>query len=244
MSWQNQGGGGGQGGGGPGGGGPWGGGQSPWGRGPRPPDFEEMLRRGQDRVRGILPGGLGGGRGILLVVLGLVVVWLLSGFYRVEPDEQGIVLRWGGFSHTANPGLNYHLPAPIESVLLPKVTRINRIDIGFRSSAEVSRGEGGRSQPGRQIGEEALMLTGDENIVDINFTVFWVIKNARDYLFNIREPDQTVKSAAESAMREVVGHTEIAQAFAEGRGKIETDTRALLQEILDSYASGIEITQI
>ena len=232
MSWQNQG----------GGGGPWGGGQSPWGRGPQPPNFEDLLRRGQDRVRRLLPGGFGRGRGVILVLMAVVLVWLVSGFYRVLPDEQGIVLRFGAFNRTSSPGLNYHLPAPIEEALTPKVTRVNRVAVGFR--IQNLNGPGGEESRQVQVPSEALMLTGDENIVDINFTVFWVINNAKDYLFNIRKPEQTVKSAAESAMREVIGHTDIASAFAEGRGKIETDTQHLLQSILDSYNSGIEVTQV
>ena len=148
----------------------------------------------------------------------------------------GVVLRFGAYTRTTQPGLNYHLPTPIESVLTPSVTRVNRTEIGYRSGE--SRTSGG-ARP-----EEALMLTGDENIIDINFTVFWVIKNAQDYLFHIRNPEATVKSAAESAIREIVGETPIAQALAEGRGKIETDTTHLLQRILDSYGAGIVITQV
>jgi modulator of FtsH protease HflK len=150
------------------------------------------------------------------------------------------VLRFGAYNRTTQPGLNYHLPTPIEKVLTPSVTRVNRTEIGYRNAeGPVARGAGTR-----QVPEEALMLTGDENIVDINFTVFWIIKDARAYLFNIRAPDATVKSAAESAMREVIGETPIAQALAEGRGKIETDTQPLLQGILDSYSAGIEVTQL
>jgi membrane protease subunit HflK len=225
MSWNNPGG---------GGGGPWGGGgggKNPLG-GINPPDFEEFLRKAQERIRKLLPGGMGGNRGFILVLAVVVVFWLASGFYRVDPDEEGIVLRFGAFDRTTSPGLNYHLPIPIEEAITPKVTRVNRIQIGFRSDT-------GTDEP-----EESLMLTGDENIVDINFTVFYLIKNAQDYLFSIRDPDGTVKVAAESAMREVIGHTEIASALAEGRAKIETDTQTLLQQILDSYHSGIEITQV
>ncbi len=243
MFWKSQGGG--PWGSGPRGGGPWGGnrgsggGSGPRGRGPQPPDFEELLRRGQDRFRRVLPGGFGTGTGISVVVLGILVIWLASGFYRVLPDEVGVVLRFGAYNRTTQPGLNYHLPTPIETVLTPSVTRVNRTEIGYRNA------EGpGRGQVTRQVPEEALMLTGDENIVDINFTVFWVIKNAQAYLFNIRDPDATVKSAAESAMREIVGETPIAQALSEGRGKIETDTQRLLQSILDTYGAGIELTQL
>jgi modulator of FtsH protease HflK len=227
-------------GGGGGGGGPWGSGRGGGGggpRGPQPPNFEEILRRGQDRFRRVLPGGFGTGTGVAVVLIAIVVLWVVSGFYRVLPDERGVVLRFGAYNRETDPGLNYHLPAPIESVLTPSVTRINRTEIGYRS------GEG-RAAGARQLPEEALMLTGDENIVDINFTVFWVIKNARDYLFHIRAPEATVKAAAESAMRETVGETPIAQALAEGRGKIESETQHLLQRILDSYGAGILITQV
>jgi len=197
------------------------------------------LRRSQDRFRRVLPGGFGTGTGIGIVVLGILVIWLASGFYRVLPDEVGVVLRFGAYNRTTQPGLNYHLPSPIETVLTPSVTRVNRTEIGYRNA------EGpGRGQVSRQVPEEALMLTGDENIVDVNFTVFWVIKDAQAYLFNIRGPEATVKSAAESAMREVVGETPIAQALSEGRGKIETDTQTLLQGILKDYGAGIEVTQL
>jgi membrane protease subunit HflK len=237
MSW-NQGGGGG------GGGGPWGSGGGPWGGGGRggfqPPNFEDSLRKFQNTLRRWLPGGggggLGGGRGWALGIAIVVLLWLVSGFYRVEPDQEGIVLRWGAFDRKATPGLNYHLPSPIEEALTPTVTRINRVEVGYRSNQGVARTT--------EIPEESLMLTGDENIVDINFTVFWLVKDAENYVFNIRNPELTVKSAAESAMREVIGHTEIASALAEGRGKIETDTQALLQGILDYYGAGIEITQV
>jgi len=235
------GGGGGGGHGGGGGGGPWGSGSGRGGgggpRGPVPPNFEEMLRRSQDRFRRILPGGFSTGTGVAVVLIAIVVLWMASGFYRVLPDEVGVVLRFGAYNRTTQPGLNYHLPTPIESVLTPSVTRVNRTEIGYRS------GEG-RAAGSRQLPEEALMLTGDENIVDINFTVFWIIKDAQSYLFHIRAPEATVKAAAESAMREIVGETQIAQALAEGRGKIESETQHLLQRILDSYGAGIVITQV
>jgi modulator of FtsH protease HflK len=241
MFWQSQGGG--PWGSGPRGGGPWGGnrggGPGPRGRGPQPPDFEELLRRSQDRFRRVLPGGFGTGTGIAVVVIAILVIWLASGFYRVLPDEVGVVLRFGAYNRTTQPGLNYHLPSPIEKALTPSVTRVSRTEIGYRSGEGTVRAVGTREVP-----EEALMLTGDENIVDVNFTVFWVIKDAYAYLFDIRDPDATVKSAAESAMREVVGETPIAQALSEGRGRIETETQRLLQRILDAYKSGVEVTQL
>ncbi|MHA1113936.1 MAG: protease modulator HflK, partial [Alphaproteobacteria bacterium] len=204
MPWTNQGGDGGGGG---------GQGQGPWGGGgtPQPPNVEEMLRKGQERFRKLFPSGGGGSRRWVVIGLILVAVWLASGFYRVLPEQQGVVLRFGEWTRTTHPGLNYHLPVPIETVLTPRVTRINRLEVGFRSGAEI-----GRAGAIRAVAEESLMLTGDENIVDTNFTVLWQIKDAGKYLFNIRNPDQTVKAAAESAMREIMGQTAIASALAEG----------------------------
>ena len=245
MIWHSEGGGpwgtGPRGGGGGGGDrGPWGGGRgngSGGPRGPTPPNLEEILRRSQDRFRRLLPGGFGTGPGILIVVLAIFVLWLASGFYRVLPDEEGVVLRFGAYNRVAPPGLHWHIPTPIETVFTPSVTRINRTEIGYRSSE-------GRGGAARQLPEEALMLTGDENIVNINFSVFWFVKDAQDYLFKIRDPEMTVKSAAESAMREVVGETPIAALLTEGRGKAETDTQQLLQALLAAYNSGIEVTQV
>ncbi|MCS6921216.1 MAG: protease modulator HflK N-terminal domain-containing protein, partial [Elioraea sp.] len=142
------------------GGGPWGGRPGgPWGGGgggmPQPPNIDELLRKGQDFARRFLPRGFGGGRAIAIVAAILVGGWLLSGFYRVQPDEQGVVLRFGAFHRTTPPGLNYALPWPIESVTTPRVTRINRIDVGFRSEVE-----GTRPVPTRVVPEESLMLTG------------------------------------------------------------------------------------
>jgi modulator of FtsH protease HflK len=244
--------GGGRGGGGSGGGGPWGGGRGggrngdgggpppPRGPGPRPPDFEEMLRRSQDRFRRLLPGGYGAGTGLAVAIAAVVVLWLASGFYRVDPDEVGVVLRFGAYDRMTQPGLNYHLPVPIERALTPKVTRVNRTEIGFRSEENA----GDRPTVAAQEPEESLMLTGDENIVDVNCTVFWVIKDAKSYLFNIRAPEKTVKSAAESALREVIGEHPLAMELSEGRQQIETDTQKLLQQLLDDYGAGIDVTQV
>ena len=154
MPWSNQ------------GGGPWGGGggsKGPWGSGPQssgptPPDLEELLRRSQDKLKSVLPGGNLGGRGIALILLAAIVVWGFSGFFRVEPDELGVVLRFGKYTRDAKPGLNYHLPYPVETVLTPKVTRVNRIDIGMRLIEDPRRG----GTTLRDVPEESLMLTGDE----------------------------------------------------------------------------------
>jgi modulator of FtsH protease HflK len=238
MPWNNQGGGW-QGGGGQG---PWGG--RPGGGGQQPPDLEELLRRSQEKVKKIFPGGGGGGLGSnrkawVLIPLALVAIWLASGFYRVQPAEQGVVLRFGGWDRTTQPGLNWHFPTPIESVLTPQVTRVNRVEVGFRSGAEAAGGGGNRD-----VANESLILTGDENIVDINFVALWQIKDAGEYLFNIRDPEQTVKAVAESVMREIIGETPFAEATTEGRGNIEVQARERMQAILDSYGAGILINQV
>ena len=240
MPWSNQGGGGGGPWGSPGrGSNPWGGGRGGGGSGPTPPDLEDMLRRSQDRFRRMMPGGFGGSRGIALAIALVVLIWLATGFYRVQPEQQGVVLRFGEYVRDAGPGLHYHLPAPIETVLLPAVTRVNRINIGFRLTPDGRGGETARDVP-----EESLMLTGDENIIDIDFTVLWRIANAGDYLFNIRDPEGTVQVVAESAMREIIGRTEIQPALTEARQQIEQGTLVLMQQTLDEYGAGIEIAQI
>jgi len=252
MKWHSEGGGpwgtgprGGGGSGGPGGGGgPWGSGRGNGAgggpRGPYPPNLEEFLRRSQDRFRRMLPGGFGGGAGIAIAVAVVAGLWGASGFYRVLPDEVGVVLRFGAYDRTVQPGLNYHLPAPIETALTPAVTRVNRTEIGLRSGET----PGGEPVTSDQVAEESLMLTGDENIVDVNCTVFWIISDAKAYLFNIREPQKTVKSAAESALREVIGEHPLAMELSEGRQQVEGDTRQLLQQLLDFYHAGVQVTQV
>ncbi len=260
MSWNN------------GGSGPWGPGSNnppprgpnrgPWGGGgPNGiPDLDEVLARLQASARRFVPGGPGGRRTNprLIALIGLVgaVIWLASGFYRVEPDQQGVVLRFGAFQRTTLPGLNYHLPWPIEQALTPAVTRINRTEIGFRiaadstgvsrigASQDLGRDAPGRAGPAREVLEEALMLTGDENIIDINFSVFWRIRDASTFLFNTRNPENTVKSVAESMMREVIGRTPIQPALTEARARIEQDVTTGAQGVLDKYGVGVEITQV
>jgi membrane protease subunit HflK len=241
MPWSNQGG---------GGGGPWGtgpGGKSPWGSGPqstgpKPPDLEEMLRRGQDKLRRVLPGGNLGGKGFAILGLAAVVLWGVSGFFRVEPDELGVVLRFGQEVRQVQPGLNYHLPYPVETVLTPKALRVNKIDIGMRVVDDVRRG----TPTTRDVPEESLMLTGDENIVDVDFSVLWKVKptGVGDYLFNIQNPEGTVKAVAESAMREVVGRSEIQPILTGARQTIETAVQDLMQKTLDSYGAGIFVQQV
>ena len=175
-----------------------------------------------------------------LVFIILLVLWSLSGFYRVGTDEQGVVTRFGEYVRTTEPGLHYHLPYPIEYVLKPKVTKVNRIEVGFRNS----QSQFSNSQQTRQIPEEALMLTGDENIVDLNFTIFWIINDAKEYLFNVRNPEITIKSIGESVMREKIGQTPIDPILSEGKSIIEEDVKNLVQEVLDYYAAGILVTQV
>jgi membrane protease subunit HflK len=231
MPWNNQ----------TGGGRP-GGGRGPWGNGPSgggsPPDLEEFLKRSQEKLRQALPKGLGGG-GMLIVALIVAAVWLASGIYVVNPDEQGVVLRFGAFVGRTTPGINYHLPWPIESVETPTVTRENQLNIGYRL---------GNGDNRRDIPEESLMLTGDENIVDINFTIFWVIKDASSFLFNVQnlgtQQDLTIRAVAESAMREVVGKNQIEPILTANREPIQEEVRELMQRILDSYAAGVTVTRV
>jgi membrane protease subunit HflK len=226
------------------GGGPWGSGsKGPWGPqsgGPLPPDLEELLRRSQDKLRTVLPGGLGGKR-LILVALAVLVIWAVSGFFKVEPDERGVVLRFGKYAWDANPGLNYHLPYPIETVLTPKVTRVNRMEIGMRFVEDSRRGT-----TTRNVSEESLMLTGDENIVDVDFSVFWLVKpdGVSQYLFNINDPEGTVKAVAESAMREVVGRSQIEPILTGARQTIEGAVHDLMQKTLDQYGAGVQISQV
>ncbi|PPQ25751.1 FtsH protease activity modulator HflK [Rhodopila globiformis] len=255
-------GGGGQGGGGPFGGGPFGGGPfgsgpgGPFGGGPGGgPDLDKLIDQAQAFIRGILGGGFGGGRGgspgggpgglfgyfvsgrgIGLILLLLAALWVGSGFYLVQPDEEGVVMRFGAYSYWTPPGLHWHLPWPIETVSQPTVTRINRTEIGFRSGTAL--------EPGGDVLAESQMLTGDENIIDIDLTVFWRISDAAAFLFNTANPEGLVRAIAESSIREVIGRTPIQPALTQLRAQIESDVRKQTQEILDRYKAGVEITQV
>ena len=229
-----------------GGGSPWGspprGGGNGSGRGPRPPNIDEVIKKIQGIINKFIPGGKSGSsKPIILGLILLIVIWAFSGLYRVLPDEQGVVLRFGKFVKTTQPGLNYHIPIPIESVQTPKVTKVNRMDIGFRSERDTGFTTGGGVA---DVPEESLMLTGDENIVNIDFSVFWVIKDAGKFLFKIQDPPATVKAAAETAMREVIAKSKLQSILTEGRSKIEIETQEIAQSLLDEYESGIQITQV
>ena len=233
MSWSGQGGDGNEGG--PWGRGPEGKGQGPWNKG-QPPNIEDVLRRGQDKLKQLLPGGSSPRRGIILAGAVLLALWAATGIYKVNPEEVGVVLRFGKVVRFTQPGLKYHLPAPIEGVLTPAVTRINRIELGYRSGETRRQGRSGE--------DEALMLTGDENIIDVNFSVFWQINDPGKYLFAIRNPEDTVKMVAESAMREIIGQLPIRAPLFENRQAIGDSTRKRVQELLDQYGSGITVTQV
>ncbi|WP_028586228.1 FtsH protease activity modulator HflK [Desulfocurvus vexinensis] len=171
------------------------------------------------------------------ILLAVVVLWALSGLYIVNADEQGVVLRFGKFARLTESGLHYHLPFPIESVETPKVTQIHRVEIGFRGSA-------GAGSQARAVDQESLMLTGDENIVDVQFIVQYKIRDAKQYLFNVKSQHETVKAAAEAAMREVVGYNLIDTVLTTGKLGIQNDSTDLLQSILDRYESGIQVVAV
>ena len=170
-----------------------------------------------------------------LVFIIALLLWLLSGFYIVDEGERAAVTRFGKYIKTTSPGPNYHLPYPIENIIKVQVDRVQKEEIGFRSTSSTT------NQTPKMLAEESLMLTGDENIADINFFVQWRVDNIKDYLYNVEHIKATVKRAAESAMREVVGNTTITQAQTDGRAQVEHDAQELLQKILDGYNAGVRI---
>ncbi|WP_147819888.1 FtsH protease activity modulator HflK [Salidesulfovibrio onnuriiensis] len=201
-----------------------------------PPGFDDFNEQFKKFKNFKLPGGK-------LIFLALGVLWLLSGIYIVEPDEVGVVKRFGEFSRITTSGPHYHIPYPVESVLTPKVTQIQRIEMGFRSMTR------NRSVPFRQgqergVPDESLMLTGDENIVSLQFIVQFMIKDAKEYLFNVMDVEGTIKNAASAAMREVMGKSRIDDALTTGKQEIQASTRELMQGILDSYKCGISIVAV
>jgi modulator of FtsH protease HflK len=240
MPWSNQSGG--------GGGGPWGGrgsggGKSPWGSGPQgggtPPDLEDILRRGQDRIRDFMPGGGSmGGKGIAAIVLGALAIWLLTCFYTVRPNEVGINMLFGAYTGSTGEGLRYNLPYPIGQVEKPDVTSQQRVEVGYRSAPGQGRA--------RDITEESLMLTADENIIDIDFDVVWQVNPARaqDFVFNLQNPQGTIKSVAESAMREVVGRRQIQPILTTDQSSVAQEVRQIMQQTLDAYGAGILVNVV
>ena len=229
--------------------GPWGSSDdvNPWGSAeetvskPKVVNFEKIIDR---------KGGNGGFEfKIKWAVLILLLVWLASGFYQVQPSEQGVVLRFGAYNRTTDAGLHYHLPYPIESVDKVSITQERSITLGVTEAYDASNLAGlrnSRNGSGSELNSftESHMLTGDENIVDINLTVVWKIKNAKDYLFNMRSPDVTVRVAAQSVLREIVGQSEMQPIITGDRGKVEDETKAELQKVLDEFGSGVEIVRV
>ncbi len=201
-----------------------------------PRDFKNMPENPlKGRVK--LPTG----KGIWFLLGGLLVLWMCSGIFIVNPDEEGVVLRFGKYVRTVGPGPHYHLPTPIESVYKPKVTQVLRGEVGFRSV-----GQGGTFQQGqlRTVPEEASMLTGDENIVNVQFSVQYKISDPVEYLFNVTNQAAVVRNAAEAAMREVIGKSMIDSALTDGKIRIQGDATALLQEILNRYEVGVQIIAV
>ncbi len=205
------------------------------------PDLEDLLRRAQKNFRDVLPGGgsPNGLRLIPLVLAGLVALYFASGFYFIQPNENAVVLTFGEYSRTdEDAGLKYAMPWPVQSVMIVDVTTERRIIIG---SGGVNNAQRGNQLAGSR---QSLMLTGDENIVDINYVVLWRVGDARDFLFKIRDPEETIKIVAESAMREVIGQTPIQRALTDARSKVQSDTRTLMQNILDEYEAGVTINNV
>jgi len=232
MPWNNQSGG--------GGGGPWGGGGGngggPWGQGPRntgpqgtPPDLEDIIRRGQDRLKRALPGGGGFSPAIgVLVVLGLGALWLFQAIYTVQPDEVAVELRFGKpKEELSEPGLHFHL-WPLETVERANIAE-KLLDVG---SAQRDRGSSG------------LMLSGDQNIVDVKFSIAYQVEDPKAYLFNVSDPDGMLRQIGESAMREIVGRRPAQDIFRDDRQGIAEDVRTIIQQTLNDYKSGLAVNAI
>lgn len=218
--------------------GPWGGGN---GSGDIPPDLDEMLRKAQENLRQIMPGNFNAGKFIGLGILAVIALWLASGFYIVVPGTHAVEQRFGKWSETkAEEGLGYHLPWPVETVTKVNVSEVRRMQIGFTEVPGTRGAAGGK----RDIPEESLMLTADANIVDLDMEVQWNISSAEDYLFNIADPENTIKKVAESAIREVVGQTAMFPIITQERTAVANRAREIMAETLDDYEAGINISQV
>ena len=197
-------------------------------------DFEKMFNQFNKKINNFFSKGP---KSILIAFSFLFFCWIISGFYTISPEEQGVVLRFGKFTSISSPGLNYHYPSPVEKVIKVPVTTTRNVEVGFRN-------QGTSTNSNRNVDEESLMLTGDENIVDINFVVQWFISDAAKYVFNIRNPEKNIKDSAESVMREVIGKTKIGFALAEGRDQVRLEAQDSLQKILDRNESGITVSSL
>jgi len=202
--------------------------------GGKPPSFDDFQDQFEKFKKFKLPGWK-------LIVPIFIVLWIASGFYIVEPDEVGVVKQFGAFNRITTAGPNYHIPYPVESVATPKVTQIRRIEFGFRSTGRAVEFQQGVS---REVKEESLMLTGDENIVSVQFIVQYMIKDAKNYLFNVNDPVKTLSHASEAAMREVIGTGKIDDALTTGKQEIQVQTRDLMQRILDQYETGLSVVAV
>jgi membrane protease subunit HflK len=229
-----------------GGGGPWKPNPGPWGQGPQgggqtPPDLEELLRRGQDKLRQVMPGGFGG-KGFLAIGGIAAVIWALSGVFTVQPTEMALKTLFGRYTEKVGSGLHYNLPYPVGNVIKLPVTVRNTTSVGFSFRIDARTG----NQATLDVPEESLMLTGDENIADVKFVVIWQIDPAKpeDYAFNVRRQELTIKAVAESAMREVVGRTQIQRILTAERKVIEPAVQELIQRVLNEYHAGVNIIQV
>lgn len=222
-------------------------GNSPWGGsggGDVPPDLDDLLKKAQQNLNDVLPGNFGGGKFIFLFVLIAIALWALTGFYTLQPSQHGVVTTFGKFTRTQEqPGLQYHLPWPVQSAIVVDVENERRIQIGQQDYTRRNSYSSVKSGS-VDLKSESIMLTGDENIIDIDFVVLWKIASAKDFLFKIRDPESTIRIVAQSAMREVIGRTDIQPALTDARGSIQRDTRLLMQEMLDEYEAGVEINGV
>ena len=230
MPWNSEGGGGNQG---PWGQGPWGQGggggtggpkrPNPPGRGPTPPDLDDLIRQSQDKLKQVLPTG--GGYFGWVLALGLVALFVVyNSVYQVQPDERGVVLRFGTFDRVAEPGLHFAL-WPVETMEKPRVGAVRQINIG-------------------NDGTEGQMLTSDKNIIGVPFSVFWRINDAKSYLFNVADQERTIRSVAQSAMREVAGQTRAQAILTTGKNAVEAQVMEITQKLLDEYGAGVTITSV
>ncbi|MBU6475974.1 MAG: FtsH protease activity modulator HflK [Alphaproteobacteria bacterium] len=218
--------------------------QGPW-EPPQPQasmsDLDDLLRQAQGRFGGLFggrPPSREGKKGLGLLVLLVLALWLGTGFYRVQPGDNAVLLTFGKWTGTrAQPGLGYHIPWPVQTVIPVDVAFDRRVEIGGGQSSGGDAGVANASPTSR-------MLTGDENIVDVDFVVMWRVGNAEDYLFRIRHPDRTVRKVAESAMREVIGQSQIQDVLTNGRAGIEASTKDLMQKMLDEYQSGVVVNSV
>jgi membrane protease subunit HflK len=198
-------------------------------------ELDDIVRMAKEKLRRVtrLPGL--GGKGLRLIAVMMATAWLLTGIYKVQPDEQGVVLRFGKWVDTSVSGLHYHLPYPIETVIFPKVTQVNQLQLGKAETGETT---------GARLVNKNQMLTGDENIVEADCAVFWQIKDAGRYLFKVYDPEGMLKVAAESALREVIGKNPIQSALSDKREQIAEQVKDGLQRLLDTEQAGILVTQV